>query len=249
MSDSLKSILFAFVLCVVCSLLLTAAATGLARFQQQNILIDKQANVLKSVGLINDRKTLAPEAVTRFYNQNIKRLWVNADGDINWSRSHGETDLPIYLHVVDEQIESYIIPINSRGLWGKILGYLAIEKDGATVKGFTVYSHQETPGLGGEIEKAWFQKNFMGKKIIDQDSEFVSIFIAKGAVANPGATGQLTNTVDGISGASLTGKFLTEGLMRNLAEYEPVSIRFRKNQIRRIPEKKPGDGQGQWGGS
>ena len=41
----------------------------------------------------------------------------------------------------------------------------AIEPDGITAKGITFYAHKETPGLGGEVDKAWFQDNFIGKKI------------------------------------------------------------------------------------
>jgi Na+-transporting NADH:ubiquinone oxidoreductase subunit C len=35
------------------------------------------------------------------------------------------------------------------------------------------------------------------------------------------------NYVDGISGATMTGKFLTSGLKEILQEYEPVAIQFR----------------------
>jgi Na+-transporting NADH:ubiquinone oxidoreductase subunit C len=39
------------------------------------------------------------------------------------------------------------------------------------------------------------------------------------------------NYVDGISGATLTGRYLSAGLREVLEDYEPVSIRFRKNLI------------------
>ena len=41
--------------------------------------------------------------------------------------------------------------------------------------------------------------------------------------------------VDGISGATLTGKYLTTGLKEVLENYEPVSIQFRKNLITKPP--------------
>ena len=41
--------------------------------------------------------------------------------------------------------------------------------------------------------------------------------------------------VDGISGAMLTGKYLTVGLKEVLENYEPVSIKFRKNLITEPP--------------
>lgn len=109
---------------------------------------------------------------------------------------------------------------------------MAIKNDGATISGFTVYSHQETPGLGGEIEKKWFQKNFEGKKILDDQGNFVSIAIAKGSVKERVPESRQNNFVDGISGASMTGKFLSAGLKQTLTEYEPFSKRFRKNEIK-----------------
>jgi Na+-transporting NADH:ubiquinone oxidoreductase subunit C len=128
------------------------------------------------------------------------------------------------------------LPINTRGLWGKIFGYLAIERDGSTVAGFTVYKHSETPGLGGEIEKEWFQKNFEGKNILDRAGELVSISIAKGEIPESIPKEKRLNYVDGISGATLTGKFLTAGLKEVLLEYEPVSIQFRSRQTIQIEE-------------
>ncbi len=207
MSNRLQSILFAAILCFVCSAILTTASTGLQRFQQQNMRIDRHRNILMSVGLVK-----ADQAPRR-----------------------SENNLPLYIYEKDNQIEAYIVPINSRGLWGRIQGYLAIGNDGSTISGFTVYKHSETPGLGGEIEKAWFQKNWVGKKIVDRDGEFVSVSIAKGTVEDTIPPQKQSNYVDGISGATLTGRYLTAGLREVLEDYEPVLIRFRKNLIAKPP--------------
>jgi len=39
------------------------------------------------------------------------------------------------------------------------------------------------------------------------------------------------NYVDGISGATLTGKFLSAGLKQVLIEYEPFSKKFRDKEL------------------
>ncbi len=235
MSRNVHTVLFAVVLCCVISILLTAASTGLQKFQQKNIQLDKQKNILKSVGLILEDKTYTAEAVEKLYRENILSVWTNPDGKILEAPKKGEQHLPMYLYLKNEGIEAYIIPINSRGLWGRILGYLAIGNDGATVSGFTVYKHSETPGLGGEIEKEWFQKNYMGKKIVNREGAFVSVSIAKGKAAGKIPKGLELSYVDGISGATLTGKYLTAGMRDILLDYEPVSIKFRKELIKRRP--------------
>jgi Na+-transporting NADH:ubiquinone oxidoreductase subunit C len=236
MSNSLRSILFAVALCFVISILLTAASTGLQDIQQKNIRLDKQKNILKSVGLVKEGKTYAPGEIEKIYNQNIQALWADPNGKILDQPKSGEQDLPIYLYVKNDSVNAYIVPINSRGLWGRILGYLAIENDGSTISGFTVYKHSETPGLGGEIEKQWFQKNFVGKKIIDHEGDFVSITIAKGKADDAVPDKKKMNYVDGISGATLTGKYLSAGMREILENYEPVSIRFRKHMLKQAPE-------------
>jgi len=235
MSKRLKSILFAALLCVFCSVILTTASIGLQEFQAKNILVDKHRNILKSVGLLDRDRSYSPAEIEAMYAEQIKPLWVGPDGELVAGDERGNQDLSLYVYTREDQIESYIVPINSRGLWGKIQGYLAIENDGSTVAGFTVYKHSETPGLGGEIEKAWFQKNWVGKKLVDRDGDFVSVKIAKGAVEDLVPEEKRPNYVDGISGATLTGKYLTSGLKDTLKRYEPVSIRFRNNRIGEPP--------------
>ena len=236
MSSYAKSILFALMTAIICSLLLTAGAAGLKQRQLENIEVDKKRNILRAVGLLDNRTQASKQKIQEIYEQRIRSLWVSPDGEIMDAASIPEKSLPIYLYIKDQQVGAYILPINTRGLWGKIFGYLAIESDGSTVAGFTVYKHSETPGLGGEIEKEWFQKNFEGKKILDRMGNLVSVSIAKGYLPESFPEEKLPNYVDGISGATLTGKFLSAGLKEVLLEYEPVSIQFRSRQTIQIEE-------------
>lgn len=230
MPNAMKSLVFAVVLCVVCSVLLTAANTGLKSFQQKNAEVDRQKNILKAFGILGEDRAVTSAEVQSLYLNDVKSVWVDDTGRIVPEAGHKKTDLPLYLYMKNERVEAYVVPIDSRGLWGKIHGYLAIDNDGTTVRGFTVFKHQETPGLGGEIESRWFRKNFKGKKITAADGHFVSVKIAKGKVGGQVPPGQRANYVDGISGATMTGKFLTEGMKEILKEYEPVAIEFRQKK-------------------
>lgn len=235
MSERLRSLLFAMALCVVCSLLLTAAATGLKGYQQRNMLADRQKNILAAAQLISMEEKLTPQQIQAQFSQQIKTFYVDDTGSIMPPDKQTPSDLPIYLVLSDnETIEAYVVPIDTTGLWGKIHGYLAFEADGKTVRGFTVYKHSETPGLGGEIEKRWFQENFEGKKITNAQGDFVSIKIAKGQVQDVQNGEKKDNTVDGISGATLTGKYLTAGLEDILQNYEPVAVKFRNRNVGKV---------------
>jgi Na+-transporting NADH:ubiquinone oxidoreductase subunit C len=234
MSDMIKSVAFALGMCIVCGLLLTVAATALQERQELNRRIDRDKNILYTVDLISREKTYTPQEIDQIYKNNIEKVQVGPDGRIAGTDRGSEDEvslLSIYLYMEDDKIQAYIIPIESQGLWGKIHGYMALENDGSTVKGFTVYQHSETPGLGGEIEKKWFQQNFEGKKIVDQGGNFVAVQIAKGNVEKQIPDEKQPHYVDGISGATLTGKYLSKGLEKTLSRYEPVSLCFRKNRL------------------
>ena len=235
MSSTVKSILFVTILSIVCSSLLTLASTGLKDYQLRNVAIDKQINILKSVRVIDDGHSLAPGTIEKLYDKNIKQAWVDVEGKIITEQLKSENNLPIFLYVKKNEILSYIIPVDSQGLWGRILGYLSIKNDGKTLSRFTVYSHSETPGLGGEIEKSWFQNNFLGKEILDDKGNFTAVTIAKGSVEKRILKHRQKNFVDGISGATLTGRFLSEGLKQTLIEYEPLSKRFRNKETIKGP--------------
>lgn len=237
MPDGVKSFLFAVAMCLVCSTLLTLAATGLQPFQEKNILLDRRKNILDAAGLLHPDAAENPESIARLYEESITPYRVDADGNLLQAADGGPGDLPLYLCYGEDQLIAYVIPFTSKGLWGKIHGYMALDNDGETVKGFAVYAHQETPGLGGEIEKRWFQKNFVGKKIVDRNGGFVSVAIAKGKAEESVPESRLSNYVDGISGATLTGKYLSEGLKDILLEYEPVSVQFRHNRVAGLPDE------------
>ena len=234
--NSKKNVIqFALLLSFICSLLITAAASGLKGFQQENIVLDKKINILKAASLLNTIKKPSKDKINQLYNAHIKEVIVAKSGKI--INTDISDSMHLYFYQTEDIIDGYIIPINTRGLWGKIQGYLAFENDGQTVSGFSVFSHSETPGLGGEIESAWFQGNFKGKKILNSKNKFVSVGIARGKVKNM-PENLKTHYVDGISGATLTGKYLAQGIKATLIKYEPISITFRQKKLKTIDIEK-----------
>lgn len=225
MSSNQKSFVFAGIMCVVCSLVLTGAAVGLKPLQDANIRIDQQKNILKALGLLEPKATKS--AISRRYERVVIERSVSTDGQL--ATFDGET-LPIYI-VADEQgqIARYAIPFKAYGLWSWIYGYLAFSGDANTIVGMSVYQHGETPGLGGEVEKAWFQDQFVGKKIVNSTGELVSIGIVKGKVADLIAEDQRQHYVDGISGSTLTSQGMQKYLKEVLEQYEAFAKSLRRN--------------------
>ena len=122
--------------------------------------------------------------------------------------------LPVYVAQMEGQIK-YIIPLRGAGLWGPIWGYVALNDDKNTVFG-TYFSHaSETPGLGAEISLPKFQQEFVGKHILNDRNEFVSI-----AVMKAGQNSDTQEQVDAISGGTITSKGVEAMLLNSIGQYE-----------------------------
>ena len=117
----------------------------------------------------------------------------------------------VYLVMQGNAVEKVILPIYGQGLWSTLYGFLSLEKDLKTVSGITFYEHQETPGLGGEVDNPKWKASWKGKQALGDDLNVV-IHVIKGQVS-PG-TPAADREIDGLSGATLT----TRGV-ENLIQY------------------------------
>ncbi len=229
---------FAAIVCVVCSLVVSGTATLLRERQEQNVRVDIQKNILRSVGFLQDEKA-SPERVKELYASSIRELVVDTAGNVVEGRMPDDLDarkdsglFAVYIRKDAGEVAAYAIPISGKGLWSTIYGYLALKPDCATVKGITFYKHGETPGLGGEIEARWFLDNFKDKKILDNQDQLVCIEVFKGKIPKDAPPDQTIHCVDGISGATLTGKGVTRLIRAGLERYEPFFEKIRKKEIK-----------------
>ena len=208
-----------------------------------SIVLDYQGNVLPGINAdqINpdeERKKQdqafakhkkATELVERAKRNEDKKILERVEVEekqakILWRKCH----FPLYiLKDQKEQAQAYLIPILGNGLWGKLYGYLALEKDLNTIRGITFYKTKETPGLGKEIEKAYYQAKFKEKKILDAMGKFVSISVIKGKAADRYELPKLSHYVDGISGSTITCDGVTEMLRKDLLFYQAYFSKHR----------------------
>ena len=72
-----------------------------------------------------------------------------------------------------------------------------------TVVGLGFYDHQETPGLGGEVDNPRWKALWEGKKLFNPDGS-IAISVIKGSVDTSVKGSEYK--VDGLSGATLTTK-------------------------------------------
>ncbi|MFC1742822.1 NADH:ubiquinone reductase (Na(+)-transporting) subunit C [Candidatus Riflebacteria bacterium] len=210
MRNNLYIIFFTIVICAVASSLLALASKALKPNQEANELVDRQSNILRAAALLEAGKSYKNQEIIDIFKAKIKEQKTKKDKTIYLSLAKG-----------GEGIEAYIIPVSGKGLWSTLYGYLALEPDLVTIKGLTFYQHGETPGLGAEIEKAWFLKNFEGKKILDEKGNVCSVEVLKGKVKDIiKEEKKKAYYVDGISGATFTGVGVNKLLKKGILDYE-----------------------------
>ena len=98
-----------------------------------------------------------------------------------------------------------MLPIEGMGMWGTVYGFLAMDRDGNTVRGLTFYEQKETPGLGGEISNPKWQALWVGRKAFDANWA-PQLAVIKGQAGPPDKD---PHHIDGLSGATITSNGIT----------------------------------------
>ncbi len=222
----------ALAVCLVCSVLVAAAAVSLKPTQSVNKALDKKRNILMAAGLLKSGESAGAARINELYEQIEARVIDLSTGeyadvspsDFDSRRaaldpSQSEVISPdkdlagikrraklsdVYMVSDGNRIRKVILPINGKGLWSTLYGFLALDtKDLNTVRGLVYYEHAETPGLGGEVDNPNWKALWDGKKVYGDNGE-VRIEVVKGQVVpgNPAAQYQ----VDGLSGATITAR-------------------------------------------
>lgn len=219
------TIIYAAVMVIVVALLLALVSSGLKETQTTNVKLDKKKQILSALQI-----NLEDQDAAALYDQYIvKELVVNTKAEIlsevrgqafdidvvkETAKPLEDRKLPVYVAQMEGQLK-YIIPLRGAGLWGPIWGYVALNDDKNTVFG-TYFSHaSETPGLGAEIALPKFQQQFVGKHILNDRNEFVSI-----AVMKAGQNSDTQEQVDAISGGTITSKGVEAMLLNSIGQYE-----------------------------
>jgi Na+-transporting NADH:ubiquinone oxidoreductase subunit C len=84
-------------------------------------------------------------------------------------------------------------------------GYLSLASDGNTVRGLRFYDHAETPGLGDQVDKPEWRAQWAGKQVFGADGE-PRIEVVRGVATDRDSRYE----IDGLSGATLTGRGVTQ---------------------------------------
>lgn len=226
---------FAAAVCVVCSLLVSTAATLLKERQVVNAKVDKQKNILEVAGLIEGDEDISMQRAQEIFEERVTPVIVEletgeiVEGEVDpatYDQQQALSDpalsrpappnpaqvsrIPKYAtvyEVLDEEgeVELYVFPVEGKGLWSTLYGFFALESDLNTVRGLTFYQHGETPGLGGEVDNPGWKGKWAGRQVYGAREE-PQLEVIKGAAGPPE---EARFQVDGLSGATITSRGVT----------------------------------------
>jgi Na+-transporting NADH:ubiquinone oxidoreductase subunit C len=207
---------------VIVSLLLSITSGLLKERQDKNIKYDTMKQILSSVPAIESEIQNGGD-VAELYKTHIKQFLVldkagnvvktlETEKDFGYRPEKDADENLLYVAEVEGETK-YIIPLNGKGLWGAIGGYIALNDDKNTIDGIFFFHASETPGLGANIVAPAFRDQFKGKHIMNK-GEFVSLLVAK--------TGEKSATqeqVDALSGGTITSKGVQTMLETSLGNF------------------------------
>lgn len=176
MKDNLHTLAFAATLALACATMLTAANRLLKDRQQANERAEKLHNVLTVLG-VDVPEDASSETLLEIADKSLRE---GKAGDLVYYE---------YTHPTEGTLRAF--EFEGPGLWGPVHGLLCMRDDLATVYRVTFYKHEETPGLGGDIDTARFRERFENLPVADGGVRIVR-------------TPTDPSDVEAISGATLT---------------------------------------------
>mgnify|MGYP001197541467 CR=1 FL=1 len=232
------TITFAIILVVIVGGLLALIANGLKPIQDENLKNEKKQYILNC--LPGNKSITRDEAGDKFAEFVKQRLILNYDGEVvnntllnsenavddknpndafsvdllkeyKTIKDVNKRNYPLFICKVGQKTY-YVAPVMGKGLWAAVWGFIALDENGDQIEG-AVFDHKsETPGLGAEITQDFFEDQFIGK-LISNENSYRPVEVNK--PGNPLNDYQ----VDGISGGTFTSVGVEEMMDRTLKVY------------------------------
>ncbi|NNJ79624.1 MAG: NADH:ubiquinone reductase (Na(+)-transporting) subunit C [Xanthomonadales bacterium] len=247
----LRVLLVSALVAVGCSLMVTAAVSYFRPMQAAYAALERNRVLIEAAGLTDAAASLSDrEVATLFRRLEIRAVDLRSgkftddvdplgyDFDAAATSADGSTPLPessdiasigrrpnympVYFRGSPNDPECIVLPVYGQGMWSTIRAFIALGPDGNIIQALVIQDHAETPGIGDRIEDRAWLASWTGKPVFDQRG--VAIQLAKtGTAAGP-------NSIDGISGATITARALVMLVQFWLGEngYGPLLENLRK---------------------
>ncbi|MGL1885835.1 MAG: NADH:ubiquinone reductase (Na(+)-transporting) subunit C [Reichenbachiella sp.] len=235
--SNLYIIVFAAVLTIVLGGMLSGTSVVLKPLQDKQVELDTKKKILGAVMDISDIKDV--NEILALYKSRVTSTVVDINGEpmptdakgnpllaekIDFQKNHSKfkkdvnsRPYPVFMFMKEgsTEVDAYILPVFGAGLWDWISGFVALDGDLNTVRGVAFDHKSETPGLGARITSDVVKDRYIGKKIFGEDGSLQSVSMVKGEKGEP----LDDHHIDGMSGATLTGKGVNAMLTDYLGYY------------------------------
>jgi len=131
---------------------------GLARFSRDRVEANQRLSVEKAV-----LEALPIELPPEASSLELHRIFL--ERVTGPSAASGSA----YVLTEGDKVVAYAVPLEGKGYWDTIRGFIGIASDRNTVTGISFYEQNETPGLGAEIVQPPFREQFVGKRMAEGD--------------------------------------------------------------------------------
>ncbi len=219
-----KTIVIAFLVSVVCALLVSGATVLLRPIQTANRAAEEQTRITALVQGVPGMADLLTQSGGALSTVVIELAKGRAAPDVtadtlavaladtsNWTALRPDADpaglgqrpnfAQVFLLRDGEDISLVLLPMTGLGYGGRIDAILALRGDMNTIAGIAITGHSETPGLGGRIAEPAWQAGFPGISLHDAAGD-LRFAVARAETSSP-------HEVDGITGATRTGRGMT----------------------------------------
>lgn len=240
-------IIFSAVLTIVLGLLLSGTSVVLKPLQDKQVDLDNKKKILGAVMDISSIKD--PNEILALYQKRFTSIVIDINGKTiekdekgnpvvaekvniqkNYKMDKGDRMYPVFQFMSESdpnKVEAYIFPMWGAGLWDWISGFVAVDSDLNTIKGVAFDHKTETPGLGARITSDQIKDRYKGKKLFDTSGDLVSVSMIKGEKGEP----LDDHHIDGLSGATLTGKGVNNMMLHYLECYKGFIDKAKKGAV------------------
>ena len=217
----LYTVIFSLVVTFLLVLPLTVANELTKAQVEQNTRVSDALSILQSMGLPTDKtKPLeliaTSDALTKFKKVDGKLVRVTNE-EVEKARKAKAAIQPLYFKSEKDGSVVWAGAFTGPGLWGNVTLALGFDQTIERIVGYSPVAQVETPGLGARIADQWFIDQFTGQKVPASGTfKFV-------AGSGTGDTNKDNDSVDGVTGATITTNAVRDILNSAVAEMKTLT--------------------------
>jgi|GEM_PF-3344519 len=217
--------LIAVCVALLCSALVTTAVQILRPIQAAYAAIERNRAIAIVSGLVASTASdddvvdaflsLDARVLDRETGQQIEQLDARTYDHWHMDAAQPTSYLPIYILHTNAHLDGVVLPIDGKGMWSTLYGYLTLAPDLNTIARLVIHEHGETPGIGDRIQDPQWLAQWHGKRLRDAGG-VLQIDVS------PDTAQPAEHRIDTITGATITSRAVGRMVRDRIQDYEVI---------------------------